>query len=64
MQHISNMSLCDKVGDVKAGEAWTLQATYDLEEHKPMLEQDGKLSPVMGISMLYVMEGKEPRSSS
>jgi hypothetical protein len=56
MSHITRMSGCNDIGRMSIGEEWTVRAQYDLEKHQPMLDDDGKPEPVMGISVVYVVE--------
>ncbi|KAE9376218.1 hypothetical protein N431DRAFT_404411 [Stipitochalara longipes BDJ] len=56
MSHITRMSECSDVGRISAGEDWTVKAQYDLDKHKPMLDEHGEPEPVMGIAVVYVVE--------
>jgi len=53
MEHISSISACTG-GQVKVGEAWTVTAFYNTSEYTPMMNTDGSLTSVMGISLFYV----------
>jgi hypothetical protein len=57
MTHISNIDSCylPKNGEFKAGDEFNIQAYYDMTKHMGMLEGDGRISPIMGISVMYVM---------
>lgn len=53
MQHISSMSACTG-GQMRVGDSWSVNAFYNTSEHKPMMNTDGSLASVMGISLFYV----------
>jgi hypothetical protein len=54
MAHISSVSVCSMMGDTKAGDVFHINAFYDMQAHMPMKTNDGGLSDVMGISILYI----------
>jgi hypothetical protein len=56
--HVSSMSSCTELGDMRKGQDWWVRATYNFKQHAPMLDMDGSLSKVMGIVLLYVAEWK------
>ncbi|KAF1981070.1 hypothetical protein K402DRAFT_343168, partial [Aulographum hederae CBS 113979] len=56
MEHISHMQTCD-VPTVKAGDVFEVQAFYNFTGRPGMVNDDGTLSPVMGIGMMYFAEG-------
>jgi hypothetical protein len=60
MMHISNITACymPENGEVKAGDEFNIKAYYDMTKHMGMLEGDGKMSPIMGISVMYIMPKK------
>jgi hypothetical protein len=60
MMHISNISSCymPKNGEIKMGDEFNIQASYDMTKHMGMLEGNGLMSPIMGISIMYVMPKK------
>jgi hypothetical protein len=51
---LESMSACAGVGRVEAGEWWGAQADYDFGKHVAMVE-GGKMAPVMGVALMYVM---------
>ncbi|KAK5019617.1 hypothetical protein LTR16_000398 [Cryomyces antarcticus] len=53
MQHISSISTCDN-GTVNVGDRFSVNAYYNTSEYSPMLNTDGSLTPIMGISLFYV----------
>lgn len=57
MEHISSISTCANTGVVNVGDEWGVTAFYNTSEHAPMLDSDGSLAPIMGISLLYVANG-------
>lgn len=63
LEHISDMSLCTGLGRMEKGEQWSLSASYDMNEHKPMLGTNGLPEPVMGIAIVYVALDKEAEES-
>jgi hypothetical protein len=52
--HISSMSYCRGMGHVKKGDKIHLKAVYDLIAHPGLKNLKGKLSGVMGISVMMV----------
>ena len=58
MEHISSITKCLDIGTVKLGDTWSITAQYNLTAHPTMMEQDGKLAPVMGITLLYIADRK------
>lgn len=59
MVHISNISSCVGFGRMRKGQEWGVTARYDFDMHPGMQEMDGSLSPVMGISILYILDEKK-----
>jgi hypothetical protein len=57
VEHISSLSTCYNVGSFKAGDEWSLTAYYNTSEYMPMQNTDGSLEPIMGISLVYFVEG-------
>ncbi|KAK0672081.1 hypothetical protein QBC41DRAFT_383457 [Cercophora samala] len=53
--HISSISTCALPGRIEKGDEWTVKANYDFSKHAPMVH-GGALAPVMGISLMYVVE--------
>jgi hypothetical protein len=53
MQHISKMSGCTNMGDLKVGDKIHITANYDFTKHAGMKNTAGALSDVMGISVMY-----------
>ncbi|KAK4665969.1 hypothetical protein QC763_407975 [Podospora pseudopauciseta] len=53
--HISSISTCTLPGRMEKGDEWTVEANYDFTKHAPMVHGGG-LAPVMGISLMYVVE--------
>jgi hypothetical protein len=59
MTHISNITGCyapTLSGLMTVGDAWSNHAYYNFTAHTPMRNNDGSLSDVMGISIMYVAE--------
>lgn len=54
--HISSMSSCKNLGSIKPGDELSIKAYYNLTQHAPMAGHHGGLEPVMGITMVYVLE--------
>jgi hypothetical protein len=52
--HISKMGLCQKFAELKKGDKLHLKAYYDFEKHSGLRNLKGKLSGVMGISVVFV----------
>lgn len=63
MEHVSSISSCYKVGEYKKGDKFSVKAYYDLEKHQGMKEADGKLAPVMGISLVYTVPERKNREN-
>jgi hypothetical protein len=57
MVHISSIKTCQNVGLMEEGETWTVKANYNLTAHPPMVDMDGTLEPIMGISIFYATQG-------
>ncbi|KAF2664969.1 hypothetical protein BT63DRAFT_443282 [Microthyrium microscopicum] len=57
MMHVSNISSCYKPdnAEFKTGDEFQIKAFYDMTKHMGMYEADGKMSPIMGISIMYVV---------
>jgi hypothetical protein len=53
LKHISYISECANPGPVNVGDEFYITAFYNLTQHPAMRNADGKLDPVMGISILY-----------
>ena len=53
VEHISSMSSCDK-GRINLGDEISVRAYYNMTAHSPMVDSDGTLAPVMGISIVYI----------
>lgn len=54
--HISSITHCEDLGRFGAGAVFSLTAYYDMGAHEPMAGHHGGLEPVMGISLVYVLE--------
>ena len=63
MSHISSLTTCDVTGAVHAGDEWSVTAHYNTTEYQPMLTINGKLEPIMGISIFYVAKGQNDTAS-
>ncbi len=50
------MNSCAPVGRVEVGDEWGVTANYNLAEHVPLREGDGRLAPIMGINLMYVVK--------
>ena len=59
MEHVSSISFCSNKGVMQPGDEWTVTAHYNTSEHMPMENTDGSLEPVMGISLVYYVEGNQ-----
>ena len=57
MLHISSISSCSGQA-ISVGDLWTVNAHYNTAKYAPILDTDGSLMPIMGISMFYVAEGQ------
>jgi hypothetical protein len=62
VEHVSSISACYNLGEYKKGDKFAVKAYYDMEKHPGMKEVDGKLAPVMGISLVYTVP--EPRNKT
>ena len=54
MVHISSIASCSNDGTLKKGDTLGVTAHYNTSEYAPMMNSDGSLAPIMGISLLYV----------
>jgi hypothetical protein len=52
-QHISQISVCNDLGDFTPGDEWVVKAYYNTKRYMPMADPRGGLMPMMGISILY-----------
>jgi hypothetical protein len=57
MMYISSISTCESVGVLGVGDDLEITAHYDTREYMPMVNADGTLALVMGISIIFVMTG-------
>jgi hypothetical protein len=57
MVHISSIASCSNDGTLKRGDTLGVTAHYNTSEYAPMMNVDGSLAPIMGISLLYVATG-------
>lgn len=57
VEDISSISTCSNVGMIKAGDKWSLEAYYNTDKYMPMMSVGGSLMPIMGISLVYFVEG-------
>ena len=57
VEHISSIKACYDAGSFKAGDEWSLTAYYNTSEYMPMQNTDGSLETIMGISLVYFVEG-------
>ena len=64
MTDISSLDVCSNVGVVKPGDEWFIRAFYNTSEYAPMADSDGKLMPIMGISLVYFVEGNYVNASN
>jgi hypothetical protein len=53
-EHISNVSRCFMMGDMKPGDTFKQTSHYNFELHPGMLNNKGELDEIMGISVMYV----------
>jgi len=52
--HVSSIPTCEGM-KIKKGEILSVQAMYDTRKYVPMMDDDGMLDDIMGISILYVV---------
>lgn len=57
MVHVSSIVSCPNDGTLKKGDTLGVTAHYDTSEYAPMMNGDGSLAPIMGISLLYIAIG-------
>jgi hypothetical protein len=57
MVHVSSIGVCANVGPVDVGDEFSITAYYNTTLHSPMLNSDGSLADIMGISILYIASG-------
>ena len=62
--HISHIPSCFDVGHVAPGDEFALTASYDTVKYAPMVNEDGSLEPIMGISLAYIVKGAAPTGRS
>lgn len=55
-EHLSSMTSCASVGRIEVGDEWAVAANYNFSKYVPMREGDGRLAPVMGINLMYVVK--------
>jgi hypothetical protein len=53
MEHISEMSTCNDLGQIKKGDQVWITANYDFGKHMGMKTASGKMDEVMGIAIMY-----------
>lgn len=58
--HLSRIPFCTNVGYVAPGDEFSVTASYDTSKHAPMVNEDGSLEPIMGIALVYIVEGDVP----
>ncbi|PKS11565.1 hypothetical protein jhhlp_003330 [Lomentospora prolificans] len=59
IMHISSIRTCRDLGRFAVGDELSIKAYYNFTQHQPMAGHHGGLEPVMGISILYVLEDEE-----
>ncbi|KAI9733658.1 MAG: hypothetical protein M1834_003260 [Cirrosporium novae-zelandiae] len=59
MVHISSITCNPKQSFLNIGDELSVQAFYNTTDYSPMLNSDGTLAPIMGISILYVATSSE-----
>jgi hypothetical protein len=64
VEHISSLSTCYNLGSFKAGDEWSLTAYYNTSEYMPMQNTDGSLEPIMGISLVYFVQGDHANATN
>lgn len=52
--HISSISSCSNAGTISVGDTLSVTAYYDSIKHSLMTDTDGKLAPIMGITIAYI----------
>ena len=57
MAHLSSLTTCTNQGVMKAGDKYSLTAYYNTSEYAPMTNTNGKLEDIMGIALVYFVEG-------
>ena len=58
--HLSHVPPCSNAGPVAPGDEVSLTASYDTTKYKPMINEDGTLEPVMGVTLAYIVKGTAP----
>jgi hypothetical protein len=64
MVHISSLNSCLNAGTSTVGDEWGLDAFYNTSEFAPMLDSDGSLAGIMGISLVYITQGNNVTTSN
>lgn len=64
MVQISSLNSCMNVGTSSVGDEWGLAAFYNTSEYAPMLNSDGSLAEIMGISLVYITQGNNITTNS
>lgn len=64
MVHISSLNSCLDTGTSTVGDEWGLKAFYNTSEFAPMVDSDGSLAGIMGISLVYITQGNNVTTSN
>ena len=64
MDHISSLTACTNKGSMVKGDKWSVTAYYNTNEYAPMTDTNGTLEPIMGIALMYYVEGKSVNMTS
>jgi hypothetical protein len=64
MPHISSMVLCWKgkkelkLPQIKTGQTWTIEASYDYQQRAGATHPNGQQENVMGIGVVWIKKAK------
>ncbi|KAK4183052.1 hypothetical protein QBC35DRAFT_544984 [Podospora australis] len=59
-EHISSMSTCSfETGRIENGDLFSVTANYNLTKHRGLEDARGKLSPVRGVGLMYVIKDEQ-----
>lgn len=61
--HLSHVPPCTDAGFIAPGDEVSVQASYDTVKYAPMINEDGTLEPVMGVTLAYIVKGPAPVGS-
>jgi hypothetical protein len=61
--HLSHVPPCSNTGSIAPGDEVSLKASYNTVKYAPMINEDGSLEPVMGVTLVYIVKGTAPVGS-